>query len=369
MSPSRSRSRNIRDVLVLLIIVGLQIAAVIGLGNLEKPASASSLVVPSLLSRTVTMSQSDILALCDPATFSGCTPYTLIPAPGAGLVVIPFAWRLNFNTTGYLDLMGNGGPQIWWSGNTNGFGYVINAGNAAANVQAGFSFASPMTPATNAAAFSVGNWSSSNLPYGVNPSVYTNLPLVVQEPAGDTMNYGVPSSIIPHSGAAGTGYVVGDQVQTVTSDGCAGQVSSIGAGGSVSALTPVLAITADCLPGTNIATTNVGNVTSATVTSLHGGLGYSNGDTGTISGCGNGAATYTVTASSGGVVSAVSISNGAGGYSTTSGCTTTVTTGGGNGTLELNVVAGAGSGLHVDVVITPGDGTVTVTIWYVIIST
>lgn len=77
-----------------------------------------------------------------------------------------------------------------------------------------------------------------------------------------------------------------------------------------------------------------GTITTATVDS--GGTGYAVGDTGVVGS--QASATYIVTAESGGVVSAIKMTYGGGGYSTGSGISTTASTGNGSG-LTLNITA------------------------------
>lgn len=87
-----------------------------------------------------------------------------------------------------------------------------------------------------------------------------------------------------------------------------------------------------------------GALTSATVTAGNAGLLYTVNDTGTVNGCGDTTATYTVLATgAGGAVQTVSVSGGTG-YTTQSACGTNPTTGTGNGALQLDVVAANGNG-------------------------
>jgi hypothetical protein len=323
------------------------------------PCSQSILAYPSgLHCNTTTMQQSDIIALAN-------TPFTLVPAPGAGLVAFPiaFRWKYTFGTHPYQE-PDVGGPNAYWQNNSNTFSYITwGQLNTNENFN-GFYFAA----FTSNKAFYGAGASILNPNTPQDPTFYTNQPIVAECTPPDSMNRGPILTLAAN--AAGTGYVVGDQVQTALDTGFVGApvftVSSTGGGGAVTGLS-ITSAGSIGLAGTGLATLNVGNVTSATVTAAHGGTLYAMGDTGTIDGCGNGDAIYQVTGETGGVVSSVSIVSGFGGatYTTTSGCTTNKNTGSGTG-LELNTVAAGGSGLTVNTTAQTGDGTVTITVWYIV---
>src|ERR1700675_1281380 len=85
------------------------------------PSLVNANMAITLQVNTVTLTQSDILSL-------DTTPFTIVPAAGAGTIVLPFAirWTYNFVTTPYR------GPctasqyiGIWWDNNTNAFSYIL----------------------------------------------------------------------------------------------------------------------------------------------------------------------------------------------------------------------------------------------------
>lgn len=84
---------------------------------------------------------------------------------------------------------------------------------------------------------------------------------------------------------------------------------------------------------------------SATVASGGTCTGYLAGDTGTVTQAGGSGGTYTVTTTSSGCPTAVTVAGGSG-YATQPAQATAVTTGGGNGGMVLNLVATNGSGYH-----------------------
>ena len=348
-----------RKVIIALICACLSLAAQIPQpspsgggggsgGGSPDPCSQSISALPSgLHCNTVTLTQANILALQS-------TPFTLVPAPGAGLVLFPFAvrWRLNFVSQPYCEPH-QGGAAMWWSDNTNPFDGLAFGPD--------LGFFTIVNLSSTAAFFGSG----SGPQVSADPATYTNVPLVIQTYPGDSFNCG--TVLTAAVAASGTGYKVGDQFKLPQSDGdnsALFTVSSIGGGGAVTGITITDPGVAE-EGGTAIPAVNVGNVTSATVTGGHAGSGYANGDTGTISGCGDGTATYTVLTSSGGAVNTVSVSGGTGYFSPT-GCTTTVSTGGGDGALQLNVSAGAGNSLTVTITVQAGDGTLLVTTWYTV---
>lgn len=329
----------------------------IGQASVDPCGSTISAIPSGLHCATVTAHQSDIVNLAT-------TPFVLVPAPGSGLVIFPIAVRWKFAPSSHpYQEPDNGAAYMYWQNNLNAFSYVTWGQLNSPTDFNGFSF-----PGFSSTVAFYGAGAGPNTPNAaVDPADYTNVPLVMQVVNGDSMNRGPVLTISPD--AAGTGYAVGDEVRISTEgvypNGGLFTVATL-SGSGVASLTITSAGTVG-LGGTGLATVNVGNVSSATVTAAHGGVGYANGDTGNITGCGDGNANYQVTSSTGGVVSAVSIIAAQSGatYTTTSACTTTRGTGSGTG-LELNVVAATGSGLTVTTTVQPGDGTVTITIWYTV---
>lgn len=345
------------------------------LGLHDRPVSASSIEgLPGMPSITRTLSEADLLS-------TSTAPFTIIPAPGAGRVIFPFAirWRVHGGTLPYYDISDCAGTCLWWGDNTNPF-WIISSGTA------GFSsnsespifqilgFASPLTPFPDAAYFTAGlgaDPSQNNLGgrgiNGTDPASYANKPIVVEgygsEPSN--LNRGPVLTTAPNN--PGMMYQVNDQVQQVQAGGpppdCIATVTSVNGMGGVTGLANTVPGTF-CEGGTGIPMVNVGNLQSATVTGGAGGGGYTNGDMGDVL-CGQGG-TYTVTGSLAGVVTAVSVTGGMG-YNTQAGCMTQPETGGGDGTLQLDiVVSNAGSGLTTNTTVQHGDGSLTVTIWYTI---
>lgn len=309
---------------------------------------------------TVTLTQAQILAMCDPASFSGCSPAVIVAAPGAGNVVFPFAirWALHFNSNPYIS--SQSGPYLWWQNNVNAFNYVAFGGQGPSSLDFAFH---GVTPLSNAAFFI--NGLSTQTSSGVDPASYSNQPLALQALAGDTLNRGPALSAAVSS--AGSGYAAQDIVVPFDPLGYTNAnltVTSVNGGGGVLGLS--VSVPGYRSPGGVNTPTNLGNVTSATVTAGHAGHVYSNGDTGTISGCGDGTATYTVLTSTLGVVNTVSVAAGTGYLSNPAACATTVSTGSGDGTLELDTLAGNGSGLTLNLTVQPGDSTLTVTVWYTV---
>ena len=360
-------SRNLIFVLVIILgigwvtthIPGWTWASSIGQAGVVSvdPCTSTFSATPSgLHCNTVTAQESDIIGLAS-------TPFVLVPAPGSGLVLFPMSvrWKFSFVSHAYQE-PDVGAAFMYWQNNTNAFGYLI-WGTINSGTFGSFSFGSltQTQAAYNAGVYMAG------LNLSAPPDQYSNQPLVMQVAPGDSFDRGPALTVAPD--AAGASYAVGDQVVTNNGSWTGNYglftVATL-SGSGVASLTLTTAGTLG-LAGTGLATFNVGNVSSATVTALHGGTGYTNGDTGNITGCGDGNANYTVTGSAAGVVSTVSIVAAHSGttYTTTSGCTTTRSTGAGSG-LELNVNAAAGSGLTVNVTAQTGDGTLTVTTWYTV---
>jgi hypothetical protein len=302
-----------------------------------------------LLSNTVTITPAQLI--------DAATPITLVPAAGAGLVVFPVAirWRLVPGAGPFpYQEPSDGGPYVWWQNNANPFNEIFFS-NAADNSAVGF-----IQLITDSAQWKSGTQSS----FIANPSFYTNQPLVLQPIGGDSLDRG--PILTATINAPGTGYLVNDLVAPSGPSDFDGilRVTSVNGGGGVTGLA-ISAPGTVTLGGTAQPTMDVGNLQSATVTLGMGGTGYMNGDTGTVSGCGDMTGTYTVLTSTAGVVNTVSVTGGTQ-YFTQPNCSTTVTTGGGDGTLQLNVVAATGSGLTVKLTDQPGDGTLTITTWYTV---
>jgi hypothetical protein len=310
---------------------------------------ASSITQPGLLlSRTVTLTQSNLLALD--------TPFTLIPTPGAGQVIFPFALRWRMQPVSHPYISTSGGPQIWWGSQSNPFGYwYTSAGWTALR----FASASPSV-ATDTATFVSGIFPSVTLSVGngADPSTYANVPIILQMPAGDSLNRGPVLTVTPN--VCGSGYHVNDIFST--GGDATFTVSSISGGGCVTGITIMSAGTATAA-GNGIATVLEGNISSSTLNMA--GTGYAMGDTFTVNGGCDQATGVIDTIGAGGSVATYHLTFSGDGYSTTASNPTTATSGVGTG-LTLNIVAGGGSGLTVNLTVQPGDGTLTVTIWYTV---
>lgn len=322
-----------------------------GSGGGGDPCTSAISSVPSgLHCLTVTLSQADILALGAP----NYTPFVVVPTPGAGNVIFPFGqrWKMAFASQPYFE-PNDGGVGTFWD----------NISNPYSSIRWGGSYIAVNGFTQTVANFGSGMVPTVNTMTGVPPSNYTNVPLVVSAfEMGDSFNCGPAASIAVN--AAGAGYHVGDQYTAPNTDGADDAlytVASIGGGGSVATISITNPGTA-VMAGTALAAVNVGNITSSAKNT--GGSGYAIGDTGTVDGGTNGAV-YVVDTTTDGAVATYHLTNTGTAYTTATGATTTATTGGGND-FTLDIVAGEGSGLTVDLAVTTGDGTLTVTTWYVV---
>jgi hypothetical protein len=323
-------------------------------GGGADPCSQSIGSLPSgLHCATVTLAQSDILAL-------DSTPFVLIPAQGAGTVIFPLAVRWKHTWAAYPYLETNttyGGPALWWGNRSNAFGTI-----ASFNAIFALGFGLPATPHTDAAFYYSGLSAAYSNVGGVIPSAYANIPVVAQLYSGETLNAGPVASVVSIT-TPGSGYAVGEEVGA---DGTALlTVSSVSGGGGVTGLTittPGLGNT----PGSQ-ALNVLGNVLAAVPNVGFPGTGYSNGDTGVINGCGHGNASYVVLTSLAGVVQTVAASGGDS-YASPQTCATSVSTGTGDGTLQLDITSAAtgDTTLAANLTVQSGDGSVTVTSWYLV---
>jgi hypothetical protein len=327
-------------------------------GGGSDPCSAAITELPSgLHCVTLVFSKAQLLA-------SDRTPLIVVPSPGANNVIFPVASRakLTFVSQAYSNC--TGGPYLWWENNLNAIGPVTYS---AANGSA-FSYNLIILDGNTAAMYASGL--SAALSNGFDPALYTNVPMVLQPGSiTETLNCGpLVSEIIL---APGTGYHAGDLVSTEATNygnrdnGTFFEVTSVNGSGGITGLE------VSC-SGTDIAglasVLPDGNITASTLNS--GGMSYAPGDTGTISGAGDGSAQYTIlTVSGGGAVLTYSIGpNQGNGYVPATNISTS--TGGsqpGSGTgFTINVQSGGGTGAQLNLTVLTGDGTLTLTLWYTI---
>jgi hypothetical protein len=238
------------------------------------PCTASFTASPSgLHCNTVTLVQANILA-------ADATPFTLVPAAGAGNVIFPFMfrWKMAFGTHPYYL----GGSSIasvsymWWQNSANPFNTMLGTGSGGG----GFAFDgdSCVPCRTGTAATLVGGLAAGT---SVDPSNYTNQPLVLQTNstvgnpgASGTSTYKAgPVLTVAVGDAAGTMYAMGDTVTLDQGGDCGFTVTSTGAGGSVTGLS-VSTPGTNCTDGTNLLTdvaTGMGDGTlTVNLTTQHG---------------------------------------------------------------------------------------------------
>jgi hypothetical protein len=323
-----------------------------GPGGGADPCTAAITATPSgLHCMTATFTAAQVLDSCN-------NPHTVIPAPGAGLVIFPYAVRFKFTfvTMQYFFDGDMGGPYLWWGDGNNAFGLIRWVNNDINSSQLLVS-SLPSTVAYFANGMSPIHFA--------DPATYVNQPIVIQQTpfvADDCWNQGPLITITP--GAAGAGYHVGDLERPANGFGDSQfSVATVDGGGGVLTLTIINAgsTTHPTPPALN--TVNIGNI-AASVLNMGGTLSAM-GDTFSVDG-GNGDATGVVdTVGGGGAVLTYHLDNQGTGYASTVGNTTTPTSGLGMG-LTIDTTAAAGSGLTVSTTVTQGDGTLLVTIWYTV---
>jgi len=115
-----------------------------------------------LLAATVTLTAADMLNLAT-------VPFEIVPAPGAGLVIFPFMFRYKFTFVSTPYTISNS-LYAWWQDALNVFG-----GFAPINLNGHSSTEAQVQPMAQA----VGT-----------PAAYTDQPIVLELPAGDTITGG-----------------------------------------------------------------------------------------------------------------------------------------------------------------------------------
>jgi hypothetical protein len=326
-------------------------------GGADPCTQAISATPSGLHCNTVTLSQANILAL-------DSTPFTLVSAPGAGLVAFPFAqrWKYTAVTTPYRGTCTTSQyVAVWWQNNVNPFTYIYPSSfpilvgpppltwpNFAGLSSTAAMFASGMFP------YSDGNGTP------VDPANYANQPIVLELLPGNTGCFNFGTVTAWGISAAGTSYNVGDEI--IAANCALFRITGVSGGGGITTFTVIDSQLAQ--QGSTVSFMNLGNISSSTLNL--GGAGYAAGNTGTVT-TGNGDATYTVnTIGAGGAVATYTLTMEGTGYMSGTAVPTMATTGIGTGFL-LNIIAGTGSGfVGVANTVTPGDGTLTITTWYTV---